>query len=101
VLKETYIYDEYIMIYTEPEEATLKKEIFWRSLLYGLSESIFLISHWLFSAFYFVNVQEASCILKGKKPWPKKITSTVVGVVTVVLMLTSCLLYWSQNELQF
>jgi drug/metabolite transporter (DMT)-like permease len=34
-----------------------------------------------------INVQEASQVLKRKKPWPKKITSTVVAAVAIVIFL--------------
>jgi hypothetical protein len=45
----------------------------------ALSNSIFAVSNFVFSAFYLVNVMEANKILKQQKPWSQRTTSVLVG----------------------
>jgi hypothetical protein len=60
----------------------------------GISDSLFQVSHLTFSAFYLVNVAEASRVLKRKKPCPKKIITVLVIIAGLIIFGGLLYVYW-------
>jgi hypothetical protein len=73
----------------------------WLIIGNAFSYGFFQVAHFLFCAFYLVNVQEASRVLRRQKPRPKCFTSSAIGCWSIIQFCTTIYSFWTIKEFAY